>query len=145
MSEEDKNKESTEEAKEEVKEKPSSQDTSEKVPEKISLTKQELDNQLANARRKAEADYKALKSDYEDFKKSIEAKEKAANDAAAEKVEALRKDLPESVTKLLDKLSAVEQLEWLIDPENVIVKKEIPPLPQSANEHGKIRKTINIV
>jgi len=57
----------------------------------------------------------------------------------------LRKDLPEAVTKLLDKLTAVEQLEWLTDPENVITKKEIPPLPAAAGGHGNQRKSINIV
>lgn len=145
MTEEKESKDTAEEVKEEVKESPPQDAGKDKAPEKITLTKQELDNQLANARRKAEADYKTLKSDYDDFKKSIEAKEKAANDAAAEKVEALRKDLPESITKLLDKLSAVEQLEWLNDPENAITKKEIPPLPPPAGGHGSQRNTINIV
>jgi len=129
---------------EEVKETPP-QDAGEKVPEKISLTQKELDGKLADARRKAEAAYKELQKKHEDLLISIEAKEKAANEAAAEKVEALRKDLPDSITKLLDKLSPVEQLDWLSDPENVITKKEIPPLPQSRETHGGQRKTINIV
>lgn len=116
-----------------------------KPPETITLTQAELNNQLASARRKSEADLKALKDEYTTFKQSIEAKEKAAQDAAAEKVEALRKDLPEAVTKLLDKLTPVEQLEWLTDPENVITKKEIPPLPPPSGGQGKYRKTINIV
>ena len=128
----------------EVKETPP-QDAGEKVPEKISLTQKELDGKLADARRKAEAAYKELQKKHEDLLISIEAKEKAANEAAAEKVEALRKDLPDSITKLLDKLSPVEQLDWLSDPENVITKKEIPPLPQSRETHGGQRKTINIV
>ena len=129
---------------EEVKENPP-QDAGEKVPEKISLTQKELDGKLADARRKAEAAYKELQKKHEDLLISIEAKEKAANEAAAEKVDALRKDLPDSITKLLDKLSPVEQLDWLSDPENVITKKEIPPLPQSRETHGGQRKTINIV
>ena len=146
MSDEEKSKEQTEEVKqEEVKEKTSSQDTSEKVPEKISLTQKELDGKLADARRKAEAAQKEWQKKYEDLQQSIEAKEKAANDAAAEKVEALRKDLPEAVTKLLDKLTPVEQLEWLTDPENVITKEEIPPLPPPNGGHGSQRKSINIV
>jgi hypothetical protein len=144
MSDEEKSKEATEEKQDEVKENPS-QDTGKQVPEKISLTQKELDGKLADARRKAEAAQKEWQKKYDDLQASIEAKEKAANDAAAEKVEALRKDLPESVTKLLDKLSAVEQLEWLTDPENVITKKEIPPLPPAAGGHGNQRKSINIV
>ena len=143
MSDEDKSKEVTE-AQDEVKEIPP-QDAGEKVPEKISLTQKELDGKLADARRKAEATAKEAQKKYDDLLSSIEAKEKAANDAAAEQVEALRKDLPDAIAKLLDKLTPIEQLEWLRDPENVITKKQIPELPEGASSHGKQRKQINIV
>ena len=143
MSDEDKSKDITE-AQDEVKEIPP-QDAGEKVPEKLSLTQKELDGKLADARRKAEATAKEAQKKYDDLLSSIEAKEKAANDAAAEQVEALRKDLPESIAKLLDKLTPIEQLEWLRDPENAITKKQIPELPTSAEGHGKQRKQINIV
>lgn len=144
MSDEDKSKETTEAQTEEVKETPP-QDAGEKVPEKISLTQKELDGKLADARRKAEATAKEAQKKYDDLLASIEAKEQAANDAAAEQVEALRKDLPEAITKLLDKLTPIEQLEWLNDPANAITKKQIPELPEGANSHGKQRKQINIV
>lgn len=143
MSDEDKSKEVTE-AQDEVKEIPP-QDAGEKVPEKISLTQKELDGKLADARRKAEATAKEAQKKYDDLLESIEAKEKAANDAATEQVEALRKDLPDAIAKLLDKLTPIEQLEWLRDPENAITKKQIPELPTSAEGHGKQRKQINIV
>ena len=145
MSDENKSKEATENQHEEVKEN-SQQDASEKVPEKISLTQKELDGKLADARRKAEAAQKETQKKYDDLLASIEAKEKAANDAAAEQVESLRKDLPEAITKLLDKLTPIEQLEWLRDPENQIApKKQIPELPEGAGSHGKQRKSINVV
>lgn len=144
MTEEKSKAETTEQETEVVKENPP-QDAGEKVPDKISLTQKELDGKLADARRKAEAAQKELQKKYEDLLQSIEAKEKAANDAAAEKVEALRKDLPEAITKLLDKLPPIEQLEWLNDPENVVTKKQIPELPQSRETPGGQRKTINIV
>ena len=143
MSDEEKSKETTE-AQDEVKEIPP-QDAGEKVPEKLSLTQKELDGKLADARRKAEAIAKEAQKKYDDLLSSIEAKEKAANDAAAEQVEALRKDLPDAIAKLLDKLTPIEQLEWLRDPENAITKKQIPELPTSAEGHGKQRKQINIV
>ena len=145
MEEEEGKAEQTEEVKEEVKEKPSQQDASEKVPEKLSLTQKELDGKLADARRKAEAAQKEWQKKYDDLQASIEAKEKAANDAAAAKVEALRKDIPESVAKLLDKLTPIEQLEWLSDPDNAITKKEIPQLPNAQDGRGNQRKSINIV
>jgi L-lactate utilization protein LutC len=143
MSEEDKSKETTEQQ-DEVKEIPP-QDAGEKVPEKISLTQKELDGKLADARRKAEAKLREVEEEYKSFKQTVEQREQAANDAAAEQVEALRKDLPEAITKLLDKLTPIEQLEWLRDPENAITKKQIPELPTSAEGHGKQRKQINIV
>ena len=144
MSDEVKDKAETEEKQDEVKETPP-QDAGKQVPEKISLTQKELDGKLADARRKAEASQKEWQKKFEELQDSIEAKEKAANDAAAEKVEALRKGLPEAITKLLDKLTPIEQLDWLSDPNNVIAKKEIPPLPSAAGGHGAQRKTINIV
>lgn len=144
MSEEDKSKEETDQTQDDVKETPS-QDTGSKAPEKITLTQQELNNQLASARRESEKRLKDLQAEYNSYKQTVEAKEQAANDAAAEKVEALRKDLPESITKLLDKLTPIEQLEWLNDPENIVTKKQIPELPTSADGHGKQRKQINIV
>ncbi len=143
MTEENESKEQTEQ-KADVKENPL-QDAGNEAPEKITLTQKELNSQLADARRKAEAKLKTIEDEYKEYRSGIERREQAANDAATEKVEALRKDLPEAVTKLLDKLTAVEQLEWLTDPENVITKKEIPPLPAAAGGHGNQRKSINIV
>ena len=116
-----------------------------KTNQEKTLTQSEVNKLLADERRKHDAKYNELKSEYTGFKTTIEQREQAANDAAAEKVEALRKDLPEPITKLLDKLTPIEQLEWLNDPANVITKKEIPPLPQSRDVHGGQKKMINIV
>lgn len=115
-----------------------------KEPEK-SLPQSEVNKLMADQRRKHEQELKTLRDDYDAFKKSIEDKEKAANDAAEAKVAELRKDLPESIGKLLDKLTPVEQLDWLNDPANVIAKKEIPPLPPPREEHGKSRQTQTII
>lgn len=142
MADEEKSKDQTEAQTEDVKEPEQSPGT--KSTEKT-LTQTEVNKILADERRKHDAQFKALKGEFDTFRGEIEAREKAANDAAAEQVEALRKDLPESITKLLDKLTPIEQLEWLRDPENQVAKKQIPELPQSANGHGKQRKQINIV
>jgi len=109
------------------------------------LTQSEVNKLLADERRKHDKRYQDLNTEYAGFKAEIEKREAAANEAAAEKVEALRKDLPDPLIKLLDKLSPVDQLEWLNDPANVITKKEIPPLPQSRETHGGQKKSINIV
>ena len=114
-------------------------------PSEKTLTQAEVNKILADERRKHDTRYQDLKTEYAGFKAAIEAKEAAANEAAAEKVEALRKDLPESLIKLLDNLPPVAQLEWLSDPANVITKKEIPPLPSSRETHGGQTKRINIV
>lgn len=109
------------------------------------LTQSEVNKLLADERRKHETKFRELQTEYNGYKQTIEQREAAANEAAAEKVEALRKDLPEAITKLLDKLTPIEQLEWLNDPENVITKKQIPELPSSREGHGGQRKSINIV
>lgn len=115
------------------------------IPEKT-LTQTEVNKLLADERRKHDAKYNDLKSEYTGYKTTIEQREKQANDAAAEKVEALRTGLPEAITKLLDKLTPIEQLEWLSDPDNAVTtKKEIPALPPSNEGRGGQRKTINIV
>ena len=142
MSEEDKSKEVTEAQTEEVKEPEQSPGT--KSTEKT-LTQTEVNKILADERRKHDAQFKALKGEFDTFKGEIEAREKAANDAAAEQVEALRKDLPDAIVKLLDKLTPIEQLEWLRDPENQIAKKQIPELPDPVNGHGKQTKRINVI
>lgn len=116
-----------------------------KTNQEKTLTQKEVNTMFAEERRKHDAQLKAIQSEYKEFRDGIEAREKAANDAAAEKVEALRKDLPEPITKLLDKLTPVEQLDWLNDPANVTVKKEIPPLPGPRQDGVTGRKSINIV
>jgi len=142
MSDEDKSKENTEAQTEEVKEPEQSPGT--KSTEKT-LTQTEVNKILAEERRKHDAQFKALKGEFDTFRGEIEAKEKAANEAAAEQVEALRKDLPEAIAKLLDKLTPIEQLEWLRDPENQIAKKQIPELPDPVNGHGNKTKRIRVV
>lgn len=127
---------------EEVKE--PEQDPGKKAPEKT-LTQSEVNKLLADERRKHDAKYNELKQEYTGFKQTVEQREEAANKAAAEKVEALRKDLPDPIIALLDRLTPVEQLEWLSDPANVITKKQIPELPDGAQAHGRQRKSISIV
>ena len=96
----------------------------------------QVDKLMADQRRKHREELDKVTAEYADFKKSIEDKEKEANDAAEKKVAGLRKDLPEGIIALLDKLTPVEQLDWLSDPKNVIEKKQIKPLPEERGDHG---------
>jgi hypothetical protein len=144
MTDENEDKAKTEQAQDDVKENPS-QDTGKEAPEKITLTQKELNSQLASARRESEAKLRELQAEYNGYKQTVEQREQAANDAAAEKVEALRKDLPEAIQELLDNLSPSKQLEWLQNPANTITKKEIPPLPAAAGGHGNQRKSIKVI
>lgn len=61
-------------------------------------------------------------------------------------LETQKGDLPESVIKLLEKLSVMEQLEWLADEANHIEKRNIPSTPKGkievALEQRKIKKVI---
>lgn len=142
MTEETSKAEQTEEVKDEVKESPTE---ASKTNQEKTLTQSEVNKLMAEERRKHEKAFKELQTEYLGYKQTIEEREKKAQDAAAEKVEALRKDLPEAITKLLDKLTPIEQLDWLSDPENVVTKKEIPPLPPPRENGGAGRKSINIV
>jgi hypothetical protein len=129
-------------------EKPAEIEKPEAAPEKKQetlYTDEQVNKIVADAKRKHKAELDALRAEYGEFKKTVEDREKAAQDAAAEKVEALRKDLPESISKLLDKLSPVEQLEWLSDPANQIVKQEIPPLPNGATQPGQGPRVVTII
>jgi hypothetical protein len=105
MSDEDKSKENTDAQTEEVKEPEQSPGT--KSTEKT-LTQTEVNKILADERRKHDAQFKALKGEFDTFRGEIEAKEKAANDAAAEQVEALRKDLPESIIEVTGQTLAIQ-------------------------------------
>src|SRR5512146_1972372 len=83
------------------------QPTDERVPDQPpvttkgekTLTQSEVNKLMADQRREHESKYKALVTEFDAFKKPIEDKEKAANEAAARQVEELRKDLPEPTGK----------------------------------------------
>lgn len=105
-------------------------------PEKT-LPQSEVNKIMADERRRHKAEMDALRSEYADFRKGVEDREKAANEAAQKKLEALRADLPDPVLKLLDHLTPVEQLDWLNDPANKLERKSIPPLPDGRGEPGK--------
>ena len=113
-------------------------------PEKT-LPQSQVDKLMADQRRKHREELDKVTAEYADFKKSVEDREKEANEAAEKKVAELRKDLPEGVIALLDNLPPVKQLEWLSDPANVIEKKTIKPLPTERGEHGAPPKVPVIV
>jgi predicted RNase H-like nuclease (RuvC/YqgF family) len=106
-------------------------------PAEKTLTQSEVNKLMAKQRRDHEAEIAQLRADFDAFKKTVDDKETERQDAAKKQVEALRKDLPESIGKLLDKLTPTEQLEWLSDPANVVKKSSIPPLPDERPDHGR--------
>jgi hypothetical protein len=109
------------------------------------LKQSEVNKLLAKERKSHEIKFNTLKSSFDAFKKEVEDKEAEAEEAAKEKVEKLRNGLPENITKLLDKLSQQEQLEWLSDPTNKPERKTIPPLPDPTAPKGKARKVERVV
>lgn len=120
-------------------------DGEQKPPEKT-VTQSELNRILAKERKDASTKYNALKAEHDALLKKIEDERTAAEDAAKEKVEELRKDLPENILKLLDRLSPIDQLEWLNDPANKVQKKTIPELPEGSREQlprpPKLRRVV---
>lgn len=113
-------------------------------PEKT-IPQAQVDKLMADQRRKHREELDKITAEFAEYKKSVEDREKEANDAAEKKVADLRKDLPEGVIRLLDNLTPVKQLEWLSDPANVIEKKKIEPLPKERGDHGAPPKVPVIV
>lgn len=109
------------------------------------LKQSEVNALMAKERKAYEAKLKATQDEYAAFKKQIEEKQTAAEEAAKEKVEKLREGLPEGIVTLLDKLTPLDQLEWLSDSANTITKQTIKPLPESRTEPGKMPSIGTIV
>ena len=98
------------------------------VTEKM-LPQSQVDKLMAKQRADHAKELTAIRTEYDTYRKSIEDANKAAEDAAKEKVEDLRKNVPEPIIKLLDKMNYTEQYAWLSDPANNITQSNIPPLP----------------
>ncbi len=105
--------------------------------EEKKFSQADLNRLLAQDRRAATVKFNTLQGTYDALLKEVEDGKVAAETAAKEKATKLREGLPESVTKLLDKLTYSEQLEWLSDPANRQDKKKIPPLPPAHKGNGK--------
>lgn len=113
-------------------------------PEKT-LTQAEVNKLMAEERRRHKADLDKISGEFSEYRKSVEEKEKAANEAAEAKIAELKKDLPDPVIALLERLSPIDQLEWLSDPANVIPKKTIPELPRQREDAGKAPRAQTII
>ena len=109
------------------------------------LKQSEVNALLAKERKAYDTKFKQLQDEYTAFKTGIEEKATKAEEEAKEKVEELRKNVPEPIGKLLDKMSFVEQLEWLSDPANIIEKKTIHALPEARTEPGRLPSIGTIV
>lgn len=109
------------------------------------FTQAEVNALEAKTRKSYEAKLKTVTDEYTTFKQSVQEKQEAAEAAAKEKVEKMREGLPEGIITLLDKLTPLDQLEWLSDPANTITKQTIKPLPESRNEPGKMPSIGTIV
>lgn len=134
----------TEETKTEEEVKETDKQPDKKADEKT-LTESQVNALMAKERKSYEAKLKTVNDEYAAYKKSIEDKAAEAEAAAKEKVEKLREGLPEGIVNLLDKLTAVEQLEWLSDPANTIEKKTIHQLPEPNVERARLPSIGTIV
>jgi hypothetical protein len=107
------------------------------------LSQEEVNKLIAKERREWKSKLDTLQTDYDSFRGEVEAKEAKLQDKNKIQVETLKKDLPEQVIKLLDKLTIEEQLEYLEDESNKLQeKKRIPPTPEGKDKDSKPVKTI---
>lgn len=108
------------------------------------LTQSEVNALMAKERKYYETKLKTVGDEFANYKQSIETAKAEAEAAAKEKVEKLREGLPEGLIVLLDKLTPLDQLEWLSDPANTVEHKTIKPLPE-AREGEKHAPSIGVI
>ena len=95
-------------------------------------------NQLIAAeKRKMQIKLEAVQNEFTTFKSSIEEKEQAEETKLKEKVDEMKKDAPQSIMKLLEKLTIAEQYEWLSDSENKVEKIDLPNNPKEKGDGKK--------
>jgi chromosome segregation ATPase len=109
-------------------------ETEEAAPTK-SQDKKYTDADLNRLVAKEKKDWKAkldsLKAEYDEYKAGIESKEAELEKKSKVKLDEIRKDLPEDLIELLNKLSITEQLEWL-EKHPVEKKRRIPTIPNGS-------------
>jgi seryl-tRNA synthetase len=121
----------------------SEESTLEAAPEDKSqgrtYTDDDLNRILAKERRQATTKYNALKSQFDALQQEMDKKREAEDAAVMEEVNRLRDELKitDHVAKLLDGRTPQEQLDWLKEASDNVVKKTIPPLPTERKEAPK--------
>lgn len=117
--------------------------TTEAAPDKSQEKKYsdaEVNRMLARERKSLNTKFEALKAEHDTLLQDLQEREAAAEERAKTKVEELRKGVPDNVSKLLDKLTYQEQLEWLSDPANKVEKQNIPALPSPVQGQPRQRR-----
>lgn len=98
------------------------------------FTQDELNALLAAEKRKMQIKLETIQNEFTTFKSSIEEKEQAEETKLKEKVDEMKKDAPQSIMKLLEKLTIAEQYEWLSDSENKVEKIDLPNNPKEKGD-----------
>ncbi len=80
------------------------------------------------------ASSKRLQEEFESKESEYKTQLESYESVLKKMLEAQVNDLPESVKKLLGKLTVLEQLEWLSDENNHIEKRAIPSTPKEKGE-----------
>lgn len=109
------------------------------------FTQDELNALLAAEKRKMQIKLEAVQNEFTTFKSSIEEKEQAEETKLKEKVDEMKKDAPQSIMKLLEKLTIAEQYEWLSDSENKVEKIDLPNNPKEKGEAKPKPKSIGTI
>lgn len=100
------------------------------------LSQAEVNKLLAKERRDAKAKLEAAQEEFNSGKSNYEATIEKYEALLKKGVEDQLKAVPAPVKALLEKLSLEEQMEWLANPDNLVVeKKKIPLTPEE--EKGK--------
>lgn len=98
------------------------------------FTQDELNKVVQNRLKSEQIKAKEQADNFASEKSALESTIKGYEAIIQKQVDALKGDIPENYKKLFDKLSVLEQYEFLNNPENKIAKKEIPITPKTTGK-----------
>lgn len=108
-------------------------DTGENQEKNKTFTQKDVDRIVKERLDRERASTKKTKEDFEAEKTNLENIVKGYEEVLKTMVDEQLKDIPEPYRKIVQKLSILEQLEFLKDPNNKVSKKVVPVTPKGTD------------
>lgn len=104
--------------------------------EEKKFTQADLNRLLADERRKNDKKYNDLNTQFTSYKEEVETERSKNEEKLKGKFDEAKKEYPESVQKLLDKMTVTEALEW-IEENPAEDKQDLPRTPKEKKQGEK--------